>query len=166
MAAPSTRCPTCRPGEGRGACQAAGVTQRPTDGPRSAEPAAAPTYPSGDLERAVMDHLWDATEPLSVRQVAEVLAGSKEKAYTTVLTVLDRLHDKGFVRREMVGRAYLYTATADRSVHQARLMGEVLRRSTDPQPALQHFVGAMTPAQLAALRELLAERRPPMRRGR
>ncbi len=45
----------------------------------------------GELERAVMDHLWSTSEPQTVRQVHEALAERRELAYTTVMTVLQRL---------------------------------------------------------------------------
>ena len=59
----------------------------------------------GELERAVMDHLWDAATPQTVRQVHEALATRRELAYTTVMTVLDRLAKKHRVTRTMAGRA-------------------------------------------------------------
>ena len=62
----------------------------------------------GDLERAVMDVLWDVvpgtSDGVTVREVADALDG-RELAYTTVMTVLDRLAGKGMVQREREGRA-------------------------------------------------------------
>jgi predicted transcriptional regulator len=52
----------------------------------------------GELERAIMDVLWDAVEPLTVRQVGLRLT-NRDLAHTTVMTVLDRLAKKGFARR-------------------------------------------------------------------
>ncbi len=51
----------------------------------------------GELERAVMDHLWDSSEPQTVRQVHEALSAHRELAYTTVMTVLQRLAKKQLV---------------------------------------------------------------------
>ena len=45
----------------------------------------------GDLERAVMDHLWSTPEPQTVRQVHEALSARRDLAYTTIMTVLQRL---------------------------------------------------------------------------
>ncbi|HEY8946682.1 MAG TPA: BlaI/MecI/CopY family transcriptional regulator [Polyangiaceae bacterium] len=61
----------------------------------------------GSLETTVLDVLSRAREPLSVREVHELLC-KRDLAYTTVLTVLDRLHEKGVVRREKRGRAFYY----------------------------------------------------------
>ena len=51
----------------------------------------------GDLERAVMDHLWSTPEPRTVRQVHEALSARRDLAYTTVMTVLQRLAKKNLV---------------------------------------------------------------------
>ena len=48
----------------------------------------------GDLERAVMDHLWSTPEPQTVRQVHEALSAQRDLAYTTIMTVLQRLAKK------------------------------------------------------------------------
>ena len=61
----------------------------------------------GDLERAVMDVLWDRSGPATVREVVDGLDG-RDLAYTTVMTVLDRLAGKGMVERERAGRAWSY----------------------------------------------------------
>jgi predicted transcriptional regulator len=62
----------------------------------------------GELERAVMRALWDADRPLTVREVQARVRRRPALAYTTVLTVLDRLHDKQFVQRDKDGRAFRY----------------------------------------------------------
>ena len=56
----------------------------------------------GDLERKVMDVLWDSMgTPLTGREVADQLP---DRAYTTVLTILDRLRRKGLVHRTTRGK--------------------------------------------------------------
>ncbi len=62
----------------------------------------------GDLEQHVMAVLWRAQTPVSVRDVHERLHYSRDVAYTTVMTVLDRLGKKGVVERRLEGRAWLY----------------------------------------------------------
>lgn len=67
----------------------------------------------GDLERAIMDRLWalDETDPtasLTVRDIHESISQERDIAYTTVMTVLDRLTKKGLVTRERDGRAWRY----------------------------------------------------------
>jgi predicted transcriptional regulator len=63
----------------------------------------------GDLETAVLSVLWKSASPLSVRDVLAQLE-RRQLAYTTILTVLDRLHDKELVSRETHRRAFLYRA--------------------------------------------------------
>ena len=62
----------------------------------------------GDLEQAVMDVLWNSPAALSVRDVQAELAGERALAYTTVMTVMDRLAKKGQLARELDGRAWRY----------------------------------------------------------
>jgi len=69
---------------------------------------------SGELEQAVMEILWSHAAPLSVREVHEMLALDRTLAYTTVLTVLDRLAKKGNVLRALEGRAWLYRPARSR----------------------------------------------------
>lgn len=112
----------------------------------------------GALEADVMAHLWAAGASASVRQVLEALnkdAREKPLAYTTVMTVLENLHRKGFVRRQKDGRAFRYTATMSREQHTAELMDGVLARTTDRGAALLHFVERMSPDELVELREAL-----------
>lgn len=62
----------------------------------------------GELEQAVMDVLWTSSTALSVRDVQAALADERNLAYTTVMTVMDRLAKKGQLHRELDGRAWRY----------------------------------------------------------
>lgn len=63
----------------------------------------------GELEQLVMSVLWRARTPLLVRDVQEGLrAYERDLAYTTVMTVMDRLAKKGALDRELEGRAWRY----------------------------------------------------------
>jgi predicted transcriptional regulator len=62
----------------------------------------------GKLEREVMEIVWRSTTAISVRDVHERL--SREMAYTTVMTTLDRLYKKGLLARATDGKAYRYSA--------------------------------------------------------
>ncbi|MFT3834942.1 MAG: BlaI/MecI/CopY family transcriptional regulator [Micropruina sp.] len=64
----------------------------------------------GELEQAVMDVLWTSPTALSVRDVQAALADDRNLAYTTVMTVMDRLAKKGQLERELDGRAWRYSA--------------------------------------------------------
>jgi predicted transcriptional regulator len=62
----------------------------------------------GELEHAVMNILWSRSDSLSVREVHDLLSADRDLAYTTVMTVLDRLAKKGLATRHLSGRAWLY----------------------------------------------------------
>lgn len=110
----------------------------------------------GDLESRVLDVLWDADTDLLVRDVLERLPG-RELAYTTVLTILDRLHRKKFVRRRRDGVAYRYRASFTRESYAADLLSDALNVAHDRPAALVHFIGSLTPDDAAALRAALGE---------
>ena len=109
----------------------------------------------GDLEAAAMDVLWASQQALRVRQVLDVLSVSRPVAYTTVLTVLDNLHRKGWVAREMHARAYLYTPMWSREEATARALRDMLDESSDPEAALLQFARSVSPRESALLREVL-----------
>lgn len=109
----------------------------------------------GELEAAIMDVLWSSAEPLRVRDVVTVLAPTRRAAYTTIMTVLDNLHRKGWVRREMHGRAYHYRPTWSREEATARALREMLDESSDPEAALLHFARSISPRESELLREAL-----------
>ncbi|MFS8478662.1 MAG: BlaI/MecI/CopY family transcriptional regulator [Micromonosporaceae bacterium] len=110
----------------------------------------------GDLERAVMDALWDREAPATVREVAEQLVDRK-LAYTTVMTVLDRLTGKGFVTRERVGRAWSYRPTASREAYIAQLMLDALDLAGSRDAALVRFARSVTGEEAEILRAALGE---------
>lgn len=104
----------------------------------------------GDLEREIMTRLWAAGEPLTVRQVHEALSRERDLAYTTVMTVLDRLAKKGLVRQQKADRAYRYTATQTREEMTAAVMLDALSATPDQDAALAYFLGQLPPDALAA----------------
>ncbi|MFD3923333.1 BlaI/MecI/CopY family transcriptional regulator [Streptomyces sp. NP-1717] len=107
----------------------------------------------GDLEDAVMSRVWQWNRPVTVREVLEDLQQERSIAYTTVMTVMDNLHQKGWVRREVDGRAYRYTAVSTRAAYAAALMNEAWSKSDNPAAALVAFFGMMSPAQREALED-------------
>ena len=107
----------------------------------------------GDLEHLIMAVLWDSSDARSVREVHERLRPERDLAYTTVMTVLDRLAKKGLVSRELDGRAWRYRA----AVSAARLVADEMHGLLMSIPeasgdALVGFVGLLDQGQ----RELLA----------
>jgi predicted transcriptional regulator len=110
-----------------------------------------------------MGHLWadkSGERWFTVREVHEELAREREIAYTTVMTVLQRLAKKRLVLEAKEGRAYLYRATSSISAVTADLMHDALQEagSADRAAALTRFVEAASPAEVAILRRALAAR--------
>jgi len=114
----------------------------------------------GDLERAVMDHLWAADDPQTVRQVHEALNAHRELAYTTVMTVLQRLARKNLVEQIRDDRAHRYVPTHGRDELVAGLMVDALDQAADSgdrHAALVHFVERVGADEADALRRALAD---------
>lgn len=113
----------------------------------------------GQLEAVVMDRLWDHGEPMTVRQVLELLQRDREIAYTTVMTVMERLYRKQLLTREEHGRAFLYQPASSRADYTAHVMAQALSDSTDKTAALVHFAEHVAPHEARALWEALDRRR-------
>lgn len=105
-----------------------------------------------------MERLWTWDRPVAVREVLDNLQQDRMIAYTTVMTVMDNLHRKGYLKREMDGRAYRYQPAQTRDEHNAALMGQVLAGSSDRATTLLRFVETMPPEQVAQLQDALEER--------
>jgi predicted transcriptional regulator len=109
----------------------------------------------GELERSVMDVLWNSPEPLSATELREALS-SRDLALTTVHTVLSRLEAKDFVRRQRSVRPHKYQATSSREDHMAELMHEVLGQAPDREAVLARFLGSASHDETDLLRQLLS----------
>jgi predicted transcriptional regulator len=119
--------------------------------------------PLHELETEVMEELWERGEA-SVRDVLEALNGRarQERAYTTVLTVMQRLHAKELLRREPRGRAHVYVPVLDREEYaQARAEAEVGALVSEyGDVALAQFARAMSrldPKRRAQIRRLAGD---------
>ena len=119
----------------------------------------------GDLERAVLEVLWthlpegaSGEEGLTVREVLPHVSG-RRLAYTTVMTVLDRLTRKRLVRRHRDGRAWRYVPSATCGELTAQAMRRRLEglAEAERRSALVHFVDTSTPQDVAELRHALDE---------
>jgi predicted transcriptional regulator len=113
--------------------------------------------PFGELEAAIMDLLWDAHASRVVRDVVSDLQPGRPLAYTTVMTVMDNLHRKGWLTRERDGRAWRYSAAVSRQSYAAQLMSDVLASSTDRAGALARFVEQIDADDAQALAQALDE---------
>jgi predicted transcriptional regulator len=100
--------------------------------------------------------LWrDPARYMSVRQVREALDAGL--AYTTVMTLLSRLHDKGFLERRLDGRAWTYRPVVSEAVHRAQTMSDALHGSDDHADVLFHFVEQLAPEDVRELRRRLGD---------
>lgn len=132
--------------------------------PRSADGTAPgtsrrPRQGLGELESSIMDLVWESEEPVRVREVLDGLSPARQPAYTTVMTVMDNLHRKGWLVRELDGRAYRYRARRSRLQAAADALRDLLVDSGDPAGALLHFAREATDAETRALTRGLEERR-------
>jgi predicted transcriptional regulator len=117
----------------------------------------------GELEAAIMNVVWAAEHPLRVREIRERLHRDPPLAYTTVQTVTEILHRKGWLVRERDGRAHRYTPAASREDYVAGMMNEALSEAGDRTATLVRFLGDMDRQEIAELRAALnaATRRKP-----
>ena len=111
----------------------------------------------GELEAVIMDRLWARNRPMLVREVVDELHNDRALAYTTVMTVMENLYRKGWLRRERDGRAWRYEPTGSRSSYTSALMNDALATSPDRRTALTHFALQMSPNDAALLREALEQ---------
>lgn len=113
----------------------------------------------GQLERKVMDVLWDASSgALTGREVADRLP---ERAYTTVMTILERLRRKKLVVRSTSGKVHTFRAAATREAYTASLMLEPLGGAPDRNAVLVRFAQTVSPDEADVLKQALDVIRPP-----
>lgn len=113
----------------------------------------------GRLEADVLSALWSADAPLTAAQVNERIAG--DLAYTTVLTILSRLHGKGMLVRHRSGRGYAYTPVRGEAAHTARQMWSLLDGGGDRAAVLSHFVSQLSAEDERMLQRLLGGHEQP-----
>ncbi|MGN6556445.1 MAG: BlaI/MecI/CopY family transcriptional regulator [Solirubrobacterales bacterium] len=113
--------------------------------------------PAGALEADVLAALWAAGRPLTPAEVQEEVGG--DLAYTTVMTALTRLFEKGAVKREKAGRAFAYTPVLDEAGTAAARMRELLGSGADREAVLARFVDSLSEDEERLLAELLRETR-------
>ena len=110
---------------------------------------------AGELEAATLAVLQASGTALTPGQVRDRLGG--RLAYTTVVTILSRLHAKGVLSRVRTGRAYAYAPVADEPGLAARRMQGVLEAEDDRETVLARFVSGLSPADERLLRRMLGE---------
>lgn len=96
-----------------------------------------------------MEILWESKEPIGAHQIIYDLSG-KKKAYTTIMTILTRLIEKGLAERFPDGRSYLYKAAGSRDELTARAISELLQSSNNPMAVLAHLVSDVKDKELVS----------------
>ena len=116
----------------------------------------------GSLQRAVMEVVWEKGEA-SVSDVRRALGRSKRSAYTTVLTVLQKLEKAGWVKHRSEGRTYIYSAKRSREDEGARSLKGYLDRvfQGDPLVLFEHLMDdyRLDDETLTALRKMIDAKR-------
>ncbi|MEW5784609.1 MAG: BlaI/MecI/CopY family transcriptional regulator [Bacillota bacterium] len=80
----------------------------------------------GSLESEIMDVIWRKDAEVCVRDVLETLAGNREIAYTTVMTIMGRLANKKLLERRKVGNAFFFKAVLTREAFTEAMVGSVI----------------------------------------
>jgi predicted transcriptional regulator len=113
---------------------------------------------AGELEAAVLAVLQEAGSPLSATEVRVRLGGGL--AYTTVVTILARLHGKGVLRRRKNGRAFCYEPADDQAGLAARRLARMLDAEPDREGVLVRFVSSLSEADEELMRRVLGDDAP------
>ncbi|MEV6979667.1 BlaI/MecI/CopY family transcriptional regulator [Sphaerisporangium sp. NPDC051017] len=112
-----------------------------------------PKRANGEREAEILDLLQRAGDALTPGEVAERLGG--EPTYSTVVTILTRMHAKQLLTRSPRGRAYAYTPVTDDPGFAARRMRTVLEERPDREAVLARFADGLSSADADLLRQLL-----------
>ncbi len=108
-----------------------------------------------------MQVLWDAGQPLSPGEVQAALDGGAGRlSYSTVVTILSRLHAKKALVRQRAGRAFRYSPAADEAGLAARRLAAMLDREPDRDAVLSRFVAELSDHDEQLLRALLGDNGP------
>ncbi|HEX9542040.1 MAG TPA: BlaI/MecI/CopY family transcriptional regulator [Streptosporangiaceae bacterium] len=124
------------------------------------QPPPPPRRGAGELEAAVLSVLWEAGRALSPGEVQQALtgqAGAPELSYSTVVTILSRLHAKQALERRRDGRAFRYVPVADEAGLAARRLAAMLDKEPDRQAVLSRFVADLSGSDEQLLRGLLGD---------
>lgn len=127
----------------------------------------APNPTEGEL--AILRVLWSRKDPMTVREVHEVLSRGKDTAYTTVLKMLTIMAEKGLVQRDESERSHTYRAIHAEPVVQSSLLKDLMRRAfsgsalTLVQRALDDE--AASAEDLDAMAKLIAQAKAKRKKG-
>lgn len=111
-----------------------------------------------NLEAEIMNIVWEKGK-VSVRDVYEVIRSNRTVAYTTVMTVLSNLTEKGVVKRSQKGRAYIYQPSVSKKEAAQYSVDRLLQKffNGSPRSLVAHLIDieAISPEELSSLQEML-----------
>lgn len=110
----------------------------------------------GSLESNVMEIVWLKNTEVSVRDIFETLIGTREIAYTTVMTIMGRLAEKGLLTRRKEGNAFLFSPVITREDFTAQLVDNVVDDllSDFSEAAMASFINRVGEKDLEAIEKL------------
>ncbi|MCD0453493.1 BlaI/MecI/CopY family transcriptional regulator [Actinocorallia sp. API 0066] len=112
---------------------------------------------SGQLEAHIITVLVDTDRAMTPGEVLDALGATSNLSYSSVVTTLTRLHQKGAVVRRRHGRAFRYRAIADAPSLTAERMSKLLTDEADRTSVLRRFIGSLDSQDEQTLRRLLQE---------
>lgn len=122
----------------------------------------------GDLQRAVVETVWELGQA-TVRQVRDRLKRRKRHAYTTILSVMQKLEKAGWLRHRTEGRTYVYRVALTREQAGASSLRKFTQRVFRGNPLLlfQHLIESedLSDTDLAEIRKMIDQKRREGRRN-
>lgn len=111
----------------------------------------------GELESEVMEIVWHSPSPISVRDVTENLQHKRQIAYTTVMTIMGRLVEKGLLKRSISGKAYTYQPVYTKEKFLTRITRQIIKTfiSSFGEVAVAHFAQEIEKIPASKRRKLL-----------
>ncbi len=96
----------------------------------------------GELESEIMEIIWSGKDALAVKDITEILNKKRQIAYTTVMTIMGRLANKGLLVRHLQGTSYLYKPKFSREQFVAKAVHNIFSStvSTLGEEVLTHFI--------------------------
>ena len=104
------------------------------------------------LELDIMKAVWK-TSPITVRDVQEAIRPARGLAYTTVMTIMDRLYHKGFLDRTLQSRTHYYEPAIEYSAVREEAVGNLVKSFFGSKEKLQEFLNG---EEISAQREVIS----------
>jgi predicted transcriptional regulator len=117
-------------------------------------------YEPSDAELEILQVLWEH-EPATVRTVFEILEKKRDVGYTTILKQMQRMYEKGMVKRDKDGKGHVYTAVPREEEIKKTLLDDLVDKAFkgSAMDLVMHALGRAdtSPEELEALKKWLEE---------